>query len=84
MCHAFPTKRRTTEDTIEAFKTFVGSCPHHVFKMYSDMGREIVSTLQEYHVLHQHGQPGLHKTNAEVERANREILDRSRTHLDGA
>eukprot|EP00974_Lingulodinium_polyedra_P022213 2145871-Lingulodinium_polyedra.AAC.1 len=67
MCHAFPTKTRYTEETVEAFKTFVGSNPNHVFKLYSDMGREIIATLKDYHVLHQHGVPGIHQTNAVIE-----------------
>eukprot|EP00974_Lingulodinium_polyedra_P024533 2374649-Lingulodinium_polyedra.AAC.1 len=53
--HAFPTKSRTAEDTIECFKTFVGPKENAIFKLYSDMGREIVVCAKEFHVLHQHG-----------------------------
>eukprot|EP00974_Lingulodinium_polyedra_P126593 11198879-Lingulodinium_polyedra.AAC.1 len=55
MCHAFPTKIRYTEETVEAFNTFVGANPN-----------------QEYHVIHQHGVPGIHQSNAVIERSNRE------------
>eukprot|EP00974_Lingulodinium_polyedra_P023787 2301144-Lingulodinium_polyedra.AAC.1 len=60
------------EDTIEAFKFFVGPREKGVFKLYSDLGKELVATAKEYHSLHQHCQPGIHKSNVVIERANRE------------
>eukprot|EP00974_Lingulodinium_polyedra_P109494 10593176-Lingulodinium_polyedra.AAC.1 len=47
--HAFPTKSRTAEDTIECFKTFVGPKEKTIFKLYSDVGREVVACAKEFH-----------------------------------
>eukprot|EP00974_Lingulodinium_polyedra_P001581 147767-Lingulodinium_polyedra.AAC.1 len=55
MCHAFSTRTRFTEDTVEAFKAFVAANPNNVFKLYTDMGREIVAALKEFHALRRHG-----------------------------
>eukprot|EP00974_Lingulodinium_polyedra_P007138 676603-Lingulodinium_polyedra.AAC.1 len=77
MCQASPTKTRYTEEIVEAFKTFVGANPNHVFKLYSDMGREIVATLKEYHVLRQRGVLGIRQSNAVIERSNREVMERA-------
>eukprot|EP00974_Lingulodinium_polyedra_P067781 6561249-Lingulodinium_polyedra.AAC.1 len=48
------------------------------------MGREIVACAKEFHILHQHGTPGVHASNGVIERANREVLDRARIVLDQA
>eukprot|EP00974_Lingulodinium_polyedra_P110806 10716760-Lingulodinium_polyedra.AAC.1 len=83
--HAFPTKSRTAEGTIvECFKTFVGLKEKGVFKLYSDMGRKISVCAKSFHVLRQHGTPGIHRSSAVIERANREVIDRARTVLDQA
>eukprot|EP00974_Lingulodinium_polyedra_P080586 7808100-Lingulodinium_polyedra.AAC.1 len=42
------------------------------------MGRELVVCAEEYHILHQHGTPGVHPSNFVIERANREVLDHVR------
>ena len=45
-CHALPTRTRTTEDTVELFKLFVGPHEKGVFKLHSDVGRELIATAR--------------------------------------
>eukprot|EP00974_Lingulodinium_polyedra_P018430 1781814-Lingulodinium_polyedra.AAC.1 len=48
------------------------------------MGREFSACAKAFRVLHQHGTPGIHRSSAAIERANREVIDRARTVLDQA
>eukprot|EP00974_Lingulodinium_polyedra_P096009 9305908-Lingulodinium_polyedra.AAC.1 len=71
------------EDTVELFKLFVGPREKKgTFKLYSDMGRELIAAARGFHILRQHGRPGVRKSNAVIEQANRGILARARTALD--
>ena len=82
--HAFPTETRTTAETVECFKMFVGQKHNEIFQMYSDSGKEIIKMLNEFHILARHGQPGISRANAVVERRNREVQMTARVLLDAA
>ena len=52
--------------------------------MYSDNAKEIINAVHHYHILCQHSQPGISKSNAVAERANRDVEAVTRTLLGQA
>eukprot|EP00969_Alexandrium_andersonii_P170960 7558414-Alexandrium_andersonii.AAC.1 len=65
-------------------KMLAGDRVWDVHKMYSDCGKEIIKAMQHYHILTQHGQPDVSKSNAIAERANRTVLEMTRALLGQA
>ena len=81
---AFATKTQSTEELVVHFKRFVGPRELDVHMLYSDMGKEIMAAMHQFKVFNRHPQPGQSKGNALAERANRQIIEVSRTLLEHA
>eukprot|EP00969_Alexandrium_andersonii_P116975 5173119-Alexandrium_andersonii.AAC.1 len=81
LLHAYATPDRYAENIIEVMKMLAGDHVWNIHKMYSDCGKAIVSAMKHYHILTQHGQPDVSKSNAIAERANRTVLEMTRALL---
>ena len=65
-------------------KTLAGDSVWDVHMMCSGNAKEIVKAMHYYHILCQHSQPGISKSNAVAERANRDVESMARALLGQA
>ena len=83
--HAYPTKSRAAEEVATCLKEFCGERgATQVHALYSDCGKEILSCLRHFGILHTGGQPGIKKSNALVVSRNARVQETMRTLLDSA
>ena len=68
---AFPVRTRDAESCIAAIRQFMGG--HKVHNIYSDNAHEFFASAERLGVPHETSVPGVHKTNAIIERTNQII-----------
>ena len=74
-----PTMTKNAEDTAEKLREFRGD--RTINCLYSDRSGEIKSALKSLRIMRKTSLPGVPRTNAVIERTNRDILEGVRSVL---